>query len=86
MKIDIKNIMNKTKKKNYKTSKLNYKTESECCNLKINGKKIHTVLTYKMENNRYGCINRDKNSNYNMRKIFNHYLNTGCRLENYRKT
>ena len=38
-----------------------------------------------MENNRYGCINRDKNSNYNMRKIFNHYLNTGYRLENYKR-
>ena len=69
----------------YKTSKLCYKNEKECKNLYLKGKKIHTVLTYKMENNRLGCINRDKNSTFNMKKIFDHYIKTGQRLQNYQR-
>ena len=37
-------------------------------------RKLHSVLTYKMENNRLGCMNQDKNSCYNIREIYNHYL------------
>jgi len=48
-------------------------------------KKIHSILTYKMSNGRSGCINRDINSVKNMRKIVNHWLNTGLRLENYKR-
>ena len=31
--------------------------------------KIHSILTYKMENNRIGCINRDVNAVLNMKEI-----------------
>ena len=82
----------------YRTSCLNNKTEESCENLKVPDKseyktirKIHSVLTYKMENNRKGCINRDLNGCLNIKKIFTHYLNTGerplkyCRNYNLKK-
>ncbi|AYV77714.1 MAG: hypothetical protein Edafosvirus1_45 [Edafosvirus sp.] len=47
-------------------------------------KRIHSVLTYKMENNRMGCINRDINSVKNMRKITKHILERGERPEKYK--
>jgi len=34
-----------------------------------------------MENNRKGCINRDKN----IQKVFNSYMETGKRPEKYRR-
>ena len=37
-------------------------------------RKIHSVLTYKMENNRLGCINRNKNGCKNIQKIFEYYI------------
>jgi len=40
-------------------------------------RKIHSILTYKMENKRIGCINRDKNGCYNIRKLFNSYMESG---------
>jgi hypothetical protein len=72
----------------YNTSKLNYKTETICENLYLPDKKgvirkIHSVLTYKMENNQSGCINRDKNAVNNMLKIVNYYLENKKRPENY---
>jgi hypothetical protein len=86
----------------YKTSCINYKTEKESGNLifKIKenttcqrfiskiGKKIemHSILTYQMENQRLGCINRDKNAVYNIRKIFNYYMLHNERPEVYRRT
>ncbi len=75
----------------YNTSKLNYKTEKECDYLYLEDKKgvprkIHSVLTYKMENNQSGCINRDKNAVYNMVKIVNYYLLYKRRPENYCRT
>jgi hypothetical protein len=82
----------------YRTSCLNNKTEELCENLKVPDKseyktirKIHSVLTYKMENNRKGCINRDLNGCLNIKKLFTHYLNTGerplkyCRNYNLKK-
>ena len=36
-----------------------------------------------MENNRLGCINRDKNSVNNMKKIVKHYFATGQRPNRY---
>jgi hypothetical protein len=36
--------------------------------------KLHVVLTYKMKNKRSGCINRDKNSCFNMIKIVNGWI------------
>jgi len=62
----------------YKTSKMCYKTKEETKNLKVKIKdkeekivikKLHPVLTYRMENNRIGCLNRDKNSCLNMLNI-----------------
>ena len=68
----------------FRTSKLHYKTEGECNNLyhidnnKIKEKrkirKIHAVLTYKMENTQCGCINRDENAVNNMLKIVEHQI------------
>lgn len=74
----------------FRTSCLSYKTEDYCNNLKIideNGitRKIHSVLTYKMENNRYGCINRDKNAVNNMKKIVDSYLLQKERPLRYRR-
>ena len=35
---------------------------------------LHSVLTYKMENNRLGCINRDLNAIKNIKSLYYHYL------------
>jgi len=74
----------------FRTSKLNYKTEEVCENLylldlKGKSRKLHSVLTYKMENKQIGCINRDENAVNNMIKIVNHYLNKKERLLKYRR-
>ncbi|AYV83337.1 MAG: hypothetical protein Hyperionvirus6_18 [Hyperionvirus sp.] len=73
----------------FRTSCLHNKTEERCSNLYLehNNKvrKLHSVLTYRMNNKRLGCINRDKNAVLNMRKIVHHFLETGERLERYRR-
>ena len=75
----------------FRTSCLNYKTENRCENLILpsnkTGKnyKMHSILTYKMENNRLGCINRDKNGCYNIKKLFYSYINLGMIPEVYRR-
>ena len=38
-----------------------------------------------MENQRLGCMNRDTNACYNLRKIYEHYLLTGERLESFKR-
>jgi hypothetical protein len=38
-----------------------------------------------MENNRLGCINRDKNGCKNIQKIFEYYIKNNTRPENYRR-
>jgi len=38
-----------------------------------------------MENNRKGCINRDKNGCKNIQKVFKSYMETGERPEKYRQ-
>ena len=53
--------------------------------LKRKDRKIHSILTYQMENNRKGCINRDKNGCRNIQKVFNSYMLTGERPEKYRR-
>ena len=40
-------------------------------------RKMHSILTFKMENKRKGCVNRDKNGYKNIEKVFNHYIETG---------
>lgn len=74
----------------YRTSCLNYKTEEPCRNLYLPDKKnktrkIHSILTYKMKNNRLGCINRDKNGCKNIQKVFEYYIKNNERPENYRR-
>ena len=72
----------------FRTSCLHHKTEEPVSNLYLKDsknklRKLHSVLTYKMENNRKGCINRDYNGCLNMRKIFRYFLKTGERPEKY---
>jgi hypothetical protein len=75
----------------FRTSCLHYETEERCDNLYLpimNGQKqkiqkIHSVLTYQMKNNRLGCINRDRNACFNMRKLFKFYMETGGRPDRY---
>jgi len=73
----------------FRTSCLNYKTEERCKNLYLqtNNKKrkIHSILTYQMENTRKGCINRDKNGCKNIQKIFKRYMKNGNRPKKYRR-
>jgi hypothetical protein len=77
----------------FRTSCLSYKTEEVCENLYLKFKKdksqkerkIHSILTYQMENNRKGCINRDKNGCKNIQKVFKSYIETGERPEKYRR-
>jgi len=80
----------------FRTSCLSYKTEKKCENLylklpnrkhpdQIESRKMHAILTYKMDNNRLACINRDKNGCKNIQKIFNSFIETGERPYNYRR-
>jgi hypothetical protein len=77
----------------YRTSCLSNKTEELCENLYLKFKKepnqkerkIHSILTYQMENNRKACINRDKNGCKNIQKVFNSYMETGERPEKYKR-
>ena len=77
----------------FRTSCLSYQTEEMCENLYLKFKKdkhkklrkIHSILTYQMENNRKGCMNRDKNGCKNIQKVFQSYLATGERPEKYRR-
>lgn len=63
----------------YNTSKLNCYTKQENKNLYLPDKnniyrELHSVLTYQMENNRLGCINRDSNAVNNMIEIVKHLI------------
>jgi hypothetical protein len=74
----------------YRTSCLNYRTEELCKNLYLPDKKnkerkMHSILTYKMENKRNGCINRDKNGCKNIQKVFNYYIEYNGRPERYKR-
>jgi len=77
----------------FRTSCLSYKTEELCENLYLKFKndkhkklrKMHSILTYQMENNRKGCVNRDKNGCKNIQKVFQSYLTTGERPLKYRR-
>jgi hypothetical protein len=74
----------------FRTSCLYNKTENKCENLYQPDKKdvirkIHSVLTFQMENKRRGCINRDRNAVLNMKKIVNQYLIDKTRPIKYRR-
>lgn len=75
----------------FRTSCLNYKTEERCSQLRVRdweGKRVsvHSILTYKTENSRHGCIGRYLNAVRNMCKLVNHWLATGERLPNFKRS
>ena len=73
---------------------LNYKTEEVSGNLSLPDKnnevrKIHSILTYKTEKGRMGCINRDENAikkKNNMIKIVKSYLKDKTRPDKYTRS
>jgi len=72
----------------YRTSCLHHKTEDKVENLYLPDKqkklrKLHSVLTFKMENKRKGCINRDYNGCMNIRKLFHCFIKDGTRPQRY---
>lgn len=72
----------------FRTSCISYKTKDLCKNLYLPDKKgedrkIHSILTYQMENNRKACINRDKNGCRNIQYVFDYYKKTGKRPMKY---
>jgi hypothetical protein len=74
----------------FRTSCLYHKTEDKGDNLYLPDKKerlrkLHSVLTFKMENSRRGCINRDYNGCINMRKLFHSYMKDGTRPLRYQR-
>lgn len=66
-----------TKKMDYIESYLNSST--------VTSRKLHSVLTYKMENSRLGCINRDNNAVNNIKKLFTYYIDEDDRPLRYRR-
>ena len=67
-----------------------YKFQTKTENLYLPDKKgisrkLHSVLTYKMENNRNGCIHRDINAIKNMVKIVEYYIKYKQRPEKYKR-
>lgn len=75
----------------FRTSMYHYKTEKKGKNLYItdhnNGsKKIHSVLTFAMENNCLGCINRDVNAVKNIRKLVMCWIYDRARPAIYSRT
>ena len=74
----------------YNTSKINCYTKKENSNLwlpdkKNKSRKIHSVLTYQMENNRLGCINRDLNAVNNMVTIVKYLIKNKNRPEEFKR-
>ena len=72
----------------FRTSCLYHKTEQKCSNLYLKDKKnelrkMHSILTFKMENTRRGCINRDYNGCLNIKKVFDCFMKKGERPQRY---
>jgi hypothetical protein len=75
----------------FRTSCLNYKTHEKVDNLWLPGTdkkyhKKHSILTFKMENNRLGCLDRDKNGCQNMKMLFNSYMTLGTIPEVFKRS
>lgn len=75
----------------FRTSIVHHKSLQKCNNLiglnkEGHPRKIHTILTYKMENGGLGCINRDVNSVNNMRNIVNNWIINGNRIEQFKRS
>jgi hypothetical protein len=63
----------------FRTSCLHHETLEKCENLHLPDKKgvmqkKHSILTYQMENQRLGCIDRDNNASRNMVNLVYHFL------------
>jgi hypothetical protein len=63
----------------FRTSCLHHETLEKCEHLYLPDKKgvmrkKHSILTYQMENQRLGCIDRDNNASRNMVNLVNHFL------------
>ena len=73
----------------FRTSKLSFHTQKTKClylpDKKNKMRKRHPILTYQMENNRKGCINRDKNACKNIQLVFDSIIETGERPERFRR-
>lgn len=83
----------------YKTSKLDNNTGEVTKNLYLTKKiykkntckiewkpiKMHSILTYRTENGSLGCMNRDKNSVKNMKKIVSYWLENRDRPEKFKR-
>jgi hypothetical protein len=76
-KYELKNISDIRQKRERLRYRKGKEIEKEKLNIleEIKSTKMYSILTYKMENNRKGCINRDKNSVQNMRNISTSILN-----------
>ena len=74
----------------FRSSCLFHRTALRCDNLYMpdltgRERKIHSVLTYQMENQRLGCINRDSNGRQNIKKLFQYYIRYGTRPMRYQR-
>ena len=73
----------------FRTSIINCKTDKVHSNMKLmfNDKvrNIHSIFTYKMENKRMGCINRNRNACINFEKIVKNLLVKGVRPYAFRR-
>lgn len=75
----------------FRTSCLDFKFENRCNNLYAMDdrcqrvKRVHSILTYKTESGRYGCIGRDLNAVRNMVKIVKEFLKDGTRPLRFRR-
>jgi hypothetical protein len=75
----------------FRTSCLSCVTQEKCTNLYLPDKKgvdrkKHSILTYQMENNRMGCINRDNNAVNNMVYLVQYFLKYKNRPENFKRS
>ena len=74
----------------FRSSIINCKTNKVHSNMKLTFnkkvRKIHSIFTYKMENKRMGCINRNKNACINFEKIVKNLLLKGDRPRAFRRS
>ena len=74
----------------YRTSKLNYFNDIECKRFYARdetgvSRSVHSILTYQLGDQRYGCIGRDLNAVRNMVKLVKGYMANGERLKAFRR-
>lgn len=73
----------------FRTSALSWNKEEYCNNLvvELNGKRreVHSILTYRTDNNGQGCIGRDLNAVRNMKLLVETFLESKGRPLNFRR-